>query len=310
MRHYLAAILMSLTLAGCMSGENLPTSPRGHTGSVGPESIPAWYSKTPTFYAQFRSAVTVSRPSYTSGPFGLRRMSSTMILTSTGEPDHCSVYFCEGMVDPRDPCDPRWCLPPLWPWTPVLGKIEPQGFEFEVPVVQQLWSDTRIGYSHATETGCGPIGIAINGVALFDQHDAEGEDAATESVHFDTFNGHPTPDGIYHYHTNPIYLTVIGLPDGDPTADPARLVGVMLDGIPLYGPADCDGSTPVLERFFHGHYGPTPDDPSGRTWHYHVTLEAPYFVGRYKGKVLGKCLNTVGGLTTEISPNTPEDCDW
>jgi hypothetical protein len=124
-----------------------------------------------------------------------------------------------------------------------------------------------------TDTGLGPIGVAVNGVVLFNQYAAGFSPLDNEIVSFDTYNGHPAPGDLYHYHIEPVYLT---------STDASALVAVMLDGFPLYGPQDADGTRPSDLDACNGHTGPTPDHPEG-TYHYHVTDFEPYFVGCYRG---------------------------
>ena len=45
----------------------------------------------------------------------------------------------------------------------------------------------------------GPIGVAVNGVPLFNQMTIEQTDAMDVEA-FDTCCGHPSPQGEYHYH--------------------------------------------------------------------------------------------------------------
>ena len=88
---------------------------------------------------------------------------------------------------------------------------------------------------------------------------------------FDVYNGHPDPRNQYHYHVEPLWLTA---------DDPAALVGVLMDGIPIYGPVDMDGSRPDDLDDCNGHEGTTPDHAVD-VYHYHVTEEVPYLVGCY-----------------------------
>ena len=68
----------------------------------------------------------------------------------------------------------------------------------------------------ASRPGClsgGPIGIAKNGVAIFDALDAEDRDAVAHETQ-DHCGGHPQRLGIYHYHDDPL------LPDQGRTEEP------------------------------------------------------------------------------------------
>ena len=115
-------------------------------------------------------------------------------------------------------------------------------------------------------TGGGEIGIAVNGVELFNSWDGYHWDGTAdvggtgtgywnrdayvnESVSFDPANAHQQQDGIYHYHADPLGLRYM-LGDhvdfnsvtktySESTNPPTRhspILGWMADGFPLYGP--------------------------------------------------------------------------
>jgi hypothetical protein len=135
----------------------------------------------------------------------------------------------------------------------------------------------------AAHAGClsgGAIGIAKNGVAIFDALDAEDRDAVAHEVQ-DSCGGHPQQQGVYHYHAIPSCLT-----EGESTKKPSGLVGYALDGYPIYGPrgaggklltdADLDACHGQTSRvFFEGRWR--------RIYHYNATLEYPYTLGCFHG---------------------------
>ena len=48
----------------------------------------------------------------------------------------------------------------------------------------------------------GSIGLAVNGIGIYSNSDAEKRDAfVNEGKSFDSCGGHPQPQGDYHYHT-------------------------------------------------------------------------------------------------------------
>ncbi len=125
-----------------------------------------------------------------------------------------------------------------------------------------------------TATSLGPIGMAINGIILFNQYN--GAKALLDSLeinNLDQYNGHPTPSPSlqYHYHTEPLYLTK--------TKGEGALIGFLLDGFPLYGPVEGGKrlKSADLDKY-HGHTGVTAEYPGG-TYHYHVTDDAPWING-------------------------------
>jgi len=123
-------------------------------------------------------------------------------------------------------------------------------------------------------TPLGPIGIALNGVALFNQYAGPNNQALTgEIATFDKYYGHPQQTGIYHYHVEPIYLTTVKYTK-------SSLIGFLLDGFPVYGPQEENGNTVTSNDLdvYHGHTHATLDFPNG-TYHYHFTDDAPYLNG-------------------------------
>jgi hypothetical protein len=124
-----------------------------------------------------------------------------------------------------------------------------------------------------TATPLGPIGIALNGVVFFNQYAGPNQPLTSEITSFDKYYGHPQQSGIYHYHVEPMYLTTI-------KSTKSGLLGFLLDGFPVYGPQEEDGtlvSNSMLDDY-HGHSHKTIDYPNG-SYHYHFTNEAPYLNG-------------------------------
>ena len=121
----------------------------------------------------------------------------------------------------------------------------PQDLEFRVPLAPS---------PGPSEAGLGHVGVAWNGVSLFNPSDARdiggctGNAAYLESDGMDDYGGHPTMRGEYHYHTGDFmrHAAELGL-SHDPD-EHSSLVGYAFDGIPIYGPygfavATGDGGT-------------------------------------------------------------------
>ena len=121
-------------------------------------------------------------------------------------------------------------------------------------------------------TPLGAIGIALNGVAFFNQYAGGGSPLTNEVDGFDQYWGHPQQNGVYHYHVEPKYLTQTKFSE-------SALLGFLLDGFPVYGPQE-NGKTLVSSDLdaYHGHFGATADYPNG-IYHYHFTQDAPYLNG-------------------------------
>ncbi|MES2779781.1 MAG: YHYH protein, partial [Bacteroidota bacterium] len=117
----------------------------------------------------------------------------------------------------------------------------------------------------------GPIGVAINGIPLFNQYAAMGAPLTSEIISFDQYGGHPQQQGQYHYHIEPYYITA--------QKSKAVLLGFLLDGFPVYGPLE-DGKTLTSADLdvYHGHVHATTEYPNG-IYHYHFTADSPYLNG-------------------------------
>lgn len=108
-------------------------------------------------------------------------------------------------------------------------------------------------------TSLGPIGMALNGVAIY--NDREGGNVAVDAgtlTTFDVAGGHSGPGGLYHYHFDGKYTSY----------DDAKLIGFLRDGFPIYGRKDKDGTYPTNLDANGGHFGATADFPNG-IYHYH-----------------------------------------
>ena len=121
-------------------------------------------------------------------------------------------------------------------------------------------------------TPMGPIGVAINGVPLFNQYAAMNAALTNEINGFDQWWGHPQQSGQYHYHVEPKYLTTV-------KASSSALIGFLLDGFPAYGPVENGVAVNnTMLDVYHGHTHATTEYPNG-IYHYHFTTESPYLNG-------------------------------
>lgn len=181
-----------------------------------------------------------------------------IVLRSSGVPDHRSPYFARGdsRYEAYDGSNPQWASNGF--------TIQEQQLVIRIPR-----SPARA--PSASPTPLGPIGMALNGVPIFNQYAGNGRPLTMEINSFDQYNGHPQQTGSYHYHAEPLYLTR--------TRGSDALIGFLLDGFPVYGPVE-NGKrlTNADLDDLHGHTGPTADYPNG-IYHYHVTAEAPYING-------------------------------
>jgi Raf kinase inhibitor-like YbhB/YbcL family protein len=116
----------------------------------------------------------------------------------------------------------------------------------------------------------GAIALAANGIPIFNPLNNRGEDSYAIGE-LDEFGGHCGRADDYHYHIAPVHLEKIlgkGLP-----------IAYALDGYPIYGYEEPDGSKVTELDAFNGH-----TDAKGN-YHYHATKTYPYLNGGFHGEV-------------------------
>jgi hypothetical protein len=132
----------------------------------------------------------------------------------------------------------------------------------------------------APEPACvrmGPIGVALNGVAIFNALDAGGRDAVAHEVQ-DLCSGHPEMRGTYHYHgPSPCLPNQTGA---------ETLVGYALDGFGIFSLYDAHGRELTNADLDACHGRESEIDWDGRRvslYHYVLTREYPYTIGCFHG---------------------------
>lgn len=140
-----------------------------------------------------------------------------------------------------------------------------------------------------TFTGLNEIGVIISGAPLNNPYEADQEYVALDDAFvengipfLDSCNGHPTPPGAYHYHGISVCTTkVVDSPDQH-----SVVIGIALDGFPIYGSQDKNSTPPTNLNQCSGHVGPTPKFPDG-IFHYHLTQVSPYNMVCFSGVIEG-----------------------
>lgn len=116
----------------------------------------------------------------------------------------------------------------------------------------------------------GAVALAVNGIPIFNPQNNRGE-ISQEIGELDQWGGHCGRADDYHYHATPFHLeSIVG--KGKPVA-------YALDGYPIYGLTEPDGSTPTKLDAFNGHETP------GLGYHYHGSNKYPYVNGGFRGEV-------------------------
>jgi hypothetical protein len=169
---------------------------------------------------------------------------ATIDATFDGQPDHKSNYF-----PTANPC---WESYTAAVQNPNLLAV--QSYDVEFPLSPNMMSRPMMGVA--------VVGMALDGVPIYGNFAAPGDDIYQEAKTFDRCGGHPQGSGDYHYHCEPYAIT----------DDDDRFVGAMRDGYPIYGRRDPDQSYPTLDTY-GGHTGTTVDSPTTSVYHYHVNQQ-------------------------------------
>ncbi len=186
----------------------------------------------------------------------LTKSGDTVTIVTDGQPDHKSPYFATTNA----------CYEAGFPTgrSANPNTLGSQNISLTVDYTPSAPSTTA-----GTAMSMGVIGIALNGVAIFSNAAAPGDDIYAEVATFDKCEGHPAGT-MYHYHTEPTTAT---------NSD-NNFIGVMTDGYPIYGRYDANSTNPTLDQATGGtsvgggHLGTTVDSPSTSVYHYHVNYQS------------------------------------
>jgi len=144
---------------------------------------------------------------------------------------------------------------------PDPGSIKQSSFTLYIPTVPTKATTTQT-------QSLGPVGVAVNGVLIFNNLAGNTGNIFEEAGSFDEEQGHPAMT-TYHYHSEPYSISY----------NDDNLIGVMRDGFFIYGRKDSDGTDesvlntiPTDDLYVYGgHVGPLPSEPSTTQFHYHLT---------------------------------------
>jgi len=262
------AVLVALTIAACggsgsSSSATAASSTSSSSSSSGSSSsgtsLAAGYKQ-----AKWGSNMTVTYPS-----------DCTMTVISDGLPNHKLA--------------PYYLAPATGSYTTVAATT-PDGLALTVQPNPDTQSPIALTYNiypskatATTATSMGTIGTMISGAALFNAFDATGDPAIAQNVSYsftdasgqpqtasfiDTCNGHYTPavaKSTYHYHGVSSCITA----EVDTAGGPSHLIGIALDGYPVYGDRDMNGNVITVAQLdsCNGITSATPEFPNG-VYHY------------------------------------------
>ena len=193
-------------------------------------------AEAPAFYQKYFTCVDI-------GVDG-----DAVTISSDGLPPHNSYYYGEGHAnyaefDTRD-----------GEHSPNPNQIATQNLSITIPnsptsrnlTINDTLVDGEVN-SDSNEYGMGTVGIALNGVSIFNSLAAPGDVIENEVTTFDAYNAHPEMSGNYHYHTDsagPLeVLEALGLTSSStPGAAEVEIYGIMCDGTLVLGCTELDGS--------------------------------------------------------------------
>jgi hypothetical protein len=242
----LQRLIFLALVAGCDSTPETPSGERTLANCATSIS-----SDAPEFFRKYFHCVTVT-------------VNAGAVTVETVDlPPHKSYYWGEGNANYE-----AWDITRGNRYQPNPNKIASQSVKITVPpsptarglTINASLVDGTVG-TNANEYPQGPVGVAADGVALFNALAAPGMNIADEQYTFDEWNAHPEMRGAYHYHTRS---------NGPIQAAGVELIGILCDGTPVLGCSELDGSTPASASFDAqgGHVGTVSD--LGMRYHTHV----------------------------------------
>ncbi len=180
---------------------------------------------------------------------------SEVVIETTGLPNHETVYWGEGNTLYRD--EPNVAL------TPSIMSSNNNATTIRVDATPDLTGST-------VSTQLNTVGIAVSGSSIFNDQEGAGPlDQAAASL--DWTGAHIGP-GVYHYHLEPKAFT----------DDDENLVGILLDGVFLYGrKCHATGTYPEDLDASGGHVAATQYTSGEEEYHYHIINEIYSTTGSY-----------------------------
>ena len=156
----------------------------------------------------------------------------------------------------------------------------------QVPTAQNFWGSNGWKIPLTPEIAVnpvsavdGPIGVAVNGVPLFNPCKQGGcQNGDTKALgELDICNGHAGRADDYHYHAAPTCLMATK-PDSYWNTHP---IGWALDGYGIFGFNNSDGQVANRDSICGGNTSSVNNAPAG--YSYHVTSVSPYILSCFKG---------------------------
>ncbi len=190
----------------------------------------------PDFFKTYFRCVTITKTA------------SAVVITTRSLPPHRSAYYASTSPNYTafDPRDGSYHQNP--------NQLSEASFSISVPLAPVSRNLTitsafvdRQANTNPYEYPGGPVGVALDSVAIFNDQAAPGDDIDNERFTFDSYEAHPAPNGQYHYHSatpGPLEVLVAAglIPAATPGSAPLELYGIMCDGTLVLGCTELDGS--------------------------------------------------------------------
>ncbi|MDO6603860.1 YHYH protein [Arenibacter palladensis] len=180
---------------------------------------------------------------------------SNVVIETTGLPNHETVYWGEGNALYKEEPDVDR--------TPSIMSSNNNATTIVVDATPNLTGNT-------VSTQLNTIGIAVSGASIF--NDQEGGGPLNQAAASLDWTGAHIGPGVYHYHLEPKAFT----------DDDSNLVGILLDGVFLYGrKCTSTGTYPTDLDASGGHTTATQYTDGVEEYHYHIINELYSTTGSY-----------------------------
>lgn len=274
------ALAVGLIVWGCGSGGGTSTSASGEVCTTGTDVVETITMINSPTALSCTTNISPDAPDWIKNNFHcvtVKVCSSTYVFVTNDLPPYKSGYYTvasgknesfntTGLSDgtTRNK-NPNW--------------ISSQSITMTIPKTPTYNSSPSV----TSGAGLDCLGLTTYGVCMFNNQAAPGDTLSTEFLTMDSGDGHPQSSGKYHHHTEPYFLT----------DDDSSLIGVMLDGYPVYGRKKQNGTYPTLDATTHTVACTTTEFTSG-TYCYHIdngtavgTNVDKYIIGSYFRGVKG-----------------------
>jgi hypothetical protein len=181
-----------------------------------------------------------------------------------------------------------------------------------------------------TSTNLGPIGYVTTGEFLYNAFEATSTPALGDNVSYnyttngvtytpafiDKCNSHPTPVNVgytWHLHGVPLCVT-----SGGSLGTPSHIIGIALDGYPVYGGYDNTGAQVQVSQLdaCNGITSATPEFPAG-AYHYVLPIGVTNkysslncYTGTVSGTLMAKMDKLGCRMRTRFNVDKKKEHDW